>query len=843
MFRLSTIAKPFPIGVQAPPPPPPPPSGWAKEARLAVPAQTVQLEGFGLWLDETAAELKQTAGGGVLTSATADDVRFERVSDGTALAWDLVHYDAATGRLVGFVRLGTLTANRRFDFRMLAGKSGATEQNMAGAWADTVAAWFGASGTNRQGDTGRNLTASGVTADGTDPWVGIYDGSTSRMTHADGSFLNGLTALSIEAFVKADVTGSDRRLIDQGPNDTGNRTHGLMFRHDAEGLRAGAPNVWTLNLRVHDGTEYWSVRYESAANVQTTAWQHVLLSWKSGELPKLWIDGVLDTPTWSGRVRESDGSTEPSAVVSGTIQMPTGQFAIGGLGVAPMWQGRVAFVIIRPTAASSTASLLYARNRTEPRRVYGISQFVNGSPSNIPVVALPVEGSQDQSTTVTYDVAPRAYDPEDPVSLTAAGSVWGTITGAVVNSGKLDVTAGASAGDGTAAFTVSAGTTSSSSKVYVSVIGGSSGGGGSEYPSALRTVNVSNGSELAAALASAQPGDHIVLADGTYTNGSDFATSIDGTAANPIVIRAANKLLARLTRRINFAHAYYYLWGIDIDGVGLGVDPGADNLVVRRCRVRNYSSYQGIWCRVKATGCRFEYCDLSLPNSRGVVLDLGAGGRNLTVERCYFHDWGPSGTGDQTFEPVQIGFGVADTDIVSGFVIRRCLFENINQGNAERETISIKSSGALIEQCHLKDARMIMIRHGESNRIEGCRLENISGTKPTRIQVFDELNKVLTSVAPDIHLSAGDVGHDGMTASGQHPAAANCKVISCNAALTVGAQESSSYTVPASNNSVEDHTGSVTLLNETGTTQTGTPSETGLSTITLMTADVGPDAP
>jgi L-fucose mutarotase/ribose pyranase (RbsD/FucU family) len=73
----------------------------------------------------------------------------------------------------------------------------------------------------------------------------------------------------------------------------------------------------------------------------------------------------------------------------------------------------------------------------------------------------------------------------------------------------------------------------------------------------LRTVNVNDVSSLTAALAEAQPGDDIVLADGVYV-GQDsaryfgaFSPGASGTFTHPIRIRAANPGNAHLTIREN----------------------------------------------------------------------------------------------------------------------------------------------------------------------------------------------------------------------------------------------------------------------------------------------------
>ena len=450
--------------------PPPPPTGWSKEARIALPAQSAQLSTFDLWFDETATELKQTSAGGALTSATAQDVRFEQLSNGQALAWDLVYYDSASGRLVAAIRPPSVPANGRYDIRMLAGKSGATEQDMAGTWAGYTGVWFGANGTNREGTAARNLTVSGVTADSTDPWIGVYGGDGDRMYLASGSFLNGLSEIAVELYFQAAATGGDQRIIDCGADNTGNREQGLMIRHDAVGYYGGAPQCIKVSLHVNDGSTTWSVHYESAPNVHTTAWRHLLFEWKSGQLPKLYLDGKLDAPSWVGRMPASGtNNPQPNTTVTGTTLMPAGEFSIGGLPNSKPWNGKIGLVTIRPTVVGSVQALAESRNRREPRRLYGISVFTAANPADVPVVAVPKEVSQQASTTQSYDVASDAYDPDDAPMLTSVGTPTGEIASAQIVSGQLEVTAATGAGEGTVPFTITADTTTSTSKLYADV--------------------------------------------------------------------------------------------------------------------------------------------------------------------------------------------------------------------------------------------------------------------------------------------------------------------------------------------------------------------------------------
>ncbi len=821
--------KPFRIGTPiTQPPPPPPPSGWAKEGRLAIPAQPVQFDNFNLLIDETAGELKQTANGGALTSASAQDVRFERVSDGGALAWDLVHYDGASGRLVAFVRPGTIAANARFDFRMLAGKSGATEQDMAGAWNGWTAAWFGASGTNREGTTARNLTVTSVTADSSDPWVGVYDGATSHMSHADGAFLNGMTEFAVEALVKSNSASTDARIIAQGPHSTDPRMHGVLLWFDKTAYYSGSADAISATLRVYDGTEYWAVQVESGPGVQTTDWMHLRFQWKSGSLPELYINGKRAVGGWTGRVRESTGIPEQDAPVSGTVQMPSGTLEIGGISLQ-MWNGRIGQVLISPNFIGPAHALARARNAVEPRRLYGISQFVAGSPANIPVVALPMEGSQTQSATTAYDVAAQAYDPDDAPSLTAAGGVTGAVSSATVNAGKLNVTSGASAGDGTAAFTITGGSTTSTSKVYVEVTGAAGSG---EYPDPLRTVNVANSSELTAALASAQPGDHIVLADGSYG-----AVSMDpsGTAANPIVIRAENLLQASFTA-IDLNGSYLFLWGVMTE---TATNWAADN-TFRRCKFSGAGQSNGLLNQLNGDRLSVAYCEIT-GNYTAYGYETRFSGSNgptgVRIKRLYMHDLSDGAR-------FRIGYSGETGDKDVDTQIEYSLFQDMYDPDLGINIVA-KATNIRWNYCTFRRLNRLEMRHGDSHQAVGCLFEGTRATGWTGVTIQSKNHLIHGCEFRDatrLRVNAGTVTNDSppndITAWER---AYNVTLARCTGTAIIG--EFSSRPYPADSTSVEAHSGTVTLKNETNTSQSGTSSYPVITPANLTSADVGPYAP
>jgi MYXO-CTERM domain-containing protein len=84
-------------------------------------------------------------------------------------------------------------------------------------------------------------------------------------------------------------------------------------------------------------------------------------------------------------------------------------------------------------------------------------------------------------------------------------------------------------------------------------------------------VNVATTSELTTAIGAAMAGDVIVLANGTYTISSKVSCSKVGTEPAPIVVKAANPLLAKIefdtVEGFAITGAYWTFDGLDIGGV------------------------------------------------------------------------------------------------------------------------------------------------------------------------------------------------------------------------------------------------------------------------------------
>ena len=122
-------------------------------------------------------------------------------------------------------------------------------------------------------------------------WAGAFDGGVGEVRNDSVSAdLNGLSALSFGAWIKSNAIGTDAGVIifaDPAGNDQRD------IRYDSAGSSGSGTNVIKYGVATEEGSH----ENESASNVQTTQWQHVMVTWTSGEAAKLYINGVLDTPT------------------------------------------------------------------------------------------------------------------------------------------------------------------------------------------------------------------------------------------------------------------------------------------------------------------------------------------------------------------------------------------------------------------------------------------------------------------------------------------------------------------------------------------------------------------
>ena len=117
-----------------------------------------------------------------------------------------------------------------------------------------------------------------------------FDGAEGSVVDDNGAdYINGLEAFSISVWVKSDSAGHDRGIVFAVDPTGGDNVFGL--RYDAASwATAGGTNLVKGAITTTGGGQ----AYEGKSNVQTTEWQHLVFTWKSGEKLALYIDAELD---------------------------------------------------------------------------------------------------------------------------------------------------------------------------------------------------------------------------------------------------------------------------------------------------------------------------------------------------------------------------------------------------------------------------------------------------------------------------------------------------------------------------------------------------------------------
>ncbi len=141
-------------------------------------------------------------------------------------------------------------------------------------------------------------------------------------------YLNGLGALTVCMWLRADEIGTDRGFIDCEEPD--GRDQIITMRFDKAGVYYGGTNVFKMAVML---TPAYEQQLESSGNLQTTEWQHVAMTWSGGEPIRFYVNGIEDTPS---------GTSDPAegGVISGCTKMVIGK---GGKdqGTTAGWKGMI----------------------------------------------------------------------------------------------------------------------------------------------------------------------------------------------------------------------------------------------------------------------------------------------------------------------------------------------------------------------------------------------------------------------------------------------------------------------------------------------------------------------
>ena len=224
-------------------------------------------------------------------------------------------------------------------------------------------------------------------------------------------FINGLDQFSLSLWVKSQWENTDRGFVlgksGSNPNDSS-----FSFRYDGTGSFGGASNCIKAGITTTTGTH----QIETSANSTSTDWQHLVFTWTSGETMKVYIDGVLDTLSYTG------------AAVSGTIT-DVDLFSIGRASKTKSdrgWRGHIDDVRLYNRTLNHTEIVALA----SPQTNYA---FLTPSPSYYEVKLVGVgdltNQTQDASAGVTYYfTVTNNGNTTDTIRLATAGDVAGTLS-------------------------------------------------------------------------------------------------------------------------------------------------------------------------------------------------------------------------------------------------------------------------------------------------------------------------------------------------------------------------------------------------------------------------------
>ncbi len=239
-------------------------------------------------------------------------------------------------------------------------------------------------------------------------------------------------------------------------------------------------------------------------------------------------------------------------------------------------------------------------------------------------------------------------------------------------------------------------------------------------PSCLNTKNVTDSTSLASALAAAMPGDCIVMADGNYA----FPTvTAKGTAEHPIVIEAANPLMAVVPtgKLVVTGSAYVFVMGLTWPGTGTISLDNCDHCRFARSRIlRQETGADVAWVSVggTSTDCRVDHNDFGPQHTLSNMIQLTGAGSQIVqyteIDHNYFHDVHYSG--GNGWESIRAGLS-GFTFSSSHTVIEHNLF--VNDAN-DPEIISVKSSDNIVRHNTVRtSAGHISQRHGNRNQYYG----------------------------------------------------------------------------------------------------------------------------
>ena len=239
-------------------------------AETSIEAEALMLEGSYAWQVDAVTET-EVRPGPVWTFTVKNNIVLDNFE-----AYDIVPEKVADQSVVADSE--TIVAAAPDDARLLALYSFENNANDTSGNARDCGAQAGESGypTFEEGIDGQAIRFNGDGDHVADPDAGDY--------------MNGLSEFTISLWVKSDVIDTDKGFL-MGDDYSWSDRRGMRYDVLGGGCNR-CPNVIKYGVATPEGNE----EDESSSYVQTTEWQHILMTWKSEVGLKLYVDGVLDEP-------------------------------------------------------------------------------------------------------------------------------------------------------------------------------------------------------------------------------------------------------------------------------------------------------------------------------------------------------------------------------------------------------------------------------------------------------------------------------------------------------------------------------------------------------------------
>lgn len=357
-------------------------------------AGNAPLTNFPVLISLTHANLRTTANGGRMQSATANDIVFTLADCSTVLPHQLERYVASTGELITWVRVPQLTPGQDLTILMFYGRANVTvSPSTSAVWdADYLGVWHFNGNVNDATSNSRNLTdastathASSRIGEGRDlnNSSDILSNNAGRHLRMPDNILNNASNFSFEGWMYLDRSDTNwERIFDFGPSTNVN-----FFFTPSHGT--GDPAETRSRITTSgNANEQGPVIANSAT--QAGAWVHWAVTYDAGaQLMRVFRNGA--------------------AYGSASVSIPLS--AMGNNG--PHYFGRSKYSAdhyidakfdefrISRTARSPEYLLTTYRNQNAPSSFYTASNEYTAA--NLCLVALPVE-------LLEFDARPEGMD-------------------------------------------------------------------------------------------------------------------------------------------------------------------------------------------------------------------------------------------------------------------------------------------------------------------------------------------------------------------------------------------------------------------------------------------------